>query len=103
LTDDRAFGEDEVAGPYNRPKLRKLTFSDDRQQFRLPLRLGPPFPLAAADALPGGCTHLSPFVFCNFRRGGGCRTGTGQRGTEFCNLCVNAPFLLLEAQNGGGD
>jgi hypothetical protein len=31
LTDDRAFGEDEVAGPYNRPKLRKLTFSDDRQ------------------------------------------------------------------------
>jgi hypothetical protein len=32
LTDDRAFGEDEVAGPYNRPKLRKLTFSDDRQQ-----------------------------------------------------------------------
>jgi len=33
LTDDRAFGEDEVAGPYNRPKLRKLTFSDDRQHF----------------------------------------------------------------------
>jgi hypothetical protein len=26
LTDDRAFGEDEVAGPYNRPKLRKLRF-----------------------------------------------------------------------------
>jgi hypothetical protein len=34
LTDDRAFGEDEVAGPYNRPKLRKLTFSDDRQHPR---------------------------------------------------------------------
>jgi len=24
--DDRAFGADEVAGPYNRPKLRKLRF-----------------------------------------------------------------------------
>jgi len=26
LTDDRAFGADDVAGPYNRPKLRKLRF-----------------------------------------------------------------------------
>jgi hypothetical protein len=59
--------------------------------------------LCVTDALPGGCTHLSPFAFWNIRRSGCLAAATGEHGPEFSNLRVDTELLLFKTSDGGVD
>src|ERR1019366_8077683 len=57
-----------------------------RRRLGLLLRFGPSLALGVTDALPGACTHFSPFAFWNFRRGGGWFGATVQHLPDLRNL-----------------
>jgi hypothetical protein len=69
----------------------------------LALGFSPSFPLCVTDALPGGCTHLSPFALGGFRRGGWCGAATIQHLPDFGNLFVYPALLFFKAEYSGGE
>src|ERR1035437_7350936 len=76
---------------------------DRRRRLSLLLGFSPSFPLCITDALPGGGTHLPPFAFWEFRRGGG-RAGTAfEHLAEFGNLSIDTELLLFKALDAGVD